>query len=419
MQDSSSESLNPGATTGSRVLYLATTFPRFSETFLQREVSYLNNSPIQLDINSLWGGETVFATQPVKTSSLKDLPRSLASIPGELFNNPHTFSYVLGKILSRRLPMVQNWLENFWGFSWALKNANAVRKNPPKLIHATWGTMPAAAALVLHKITGLPYSMEAHAYDVFKYGGDWLLDEKMRYARFVRTSTQDTYNHLLSKEVDPKKLHLVRRGIDLVNAPTTFKAIGRPLQILSVGRLIEKKDFSFQLNIFKKLATDNFPFQAEIVGHGPLEDQLRREVNRYELGKRVSFRGRLNYNKVEDAYRNADVFLFTGKIARNGDRDGLPNVIAEAMTHGLPVLTSPVRGALEAIKNGVTGIVLNKNSIDVWVDTLKTLENNLSLHKIRENAREWIHQNFDIKRNGATLCRLLQSSAKTKGAPDR
>jgi glycosyltransferase involved in cell wall biosynthesis len=200
----------------------------------------------------------------------------------------------------------------------------------------------------------------------------------------------------------------------LTNVTASFKPIGTPLQILSVGRLIEKKDFSFQLDIFNKLAEYRFPFQAQIVGHGPLEDRLHREVHRYGLGKHVSFSGRLNYHNVEEAYRNADVFLFTGKIARNGDRDGLPNVIAEAMTHGLPVLTSPIPGALEAIKDGVTGIVLNKNSHDVWANTLRTLEHNLSLHEIRENARKWIHQNFDIKKNGTVLHDLLRSCAEDK-----
>ena len=77
-----------------------------------------------------------------------------------------------------KAPMVQNWLE----ISGALPGHQATHSSTaPDLIHATWGTMPAAAALALHQLTGLPYSMEAHAYDVFKHGGDWLLDEKMHY----------------------------------------------------------------------------------------------------------------------------------------------------------------------------------------------------------------------------------------------
>ena len=84
------------------------------------------------------------------------------------------------------------------------------------------------------------------------------------------------------------------------------------------------------------------------------------------------------------------------------------------MTHGLTVLTSPIPGALEAIKDGVTGIVLNKNSHDGWVNALRTLEHNLNLHEIRENARKWIHQNFDIKKNGAVLHDLLRSCAEDK-----
>ena len=411
MQDSEPGSLTAHTHNPPRILYLATTFPRFSETFLQREVRYLRNQHVQLDIGSLWGGEGNFDKQPVQTATLRDLPRALTRIPGWLLRKPAAFREILERLLCRRLPMVQNWLENFWGFAWALDRAGDILRNPPDLVHATWGTMPAATALALHKLTGLAYSMEAHAYDVFKHGGDWLLDEKMRHARFVRTSTRATRDRLIEIGADTAKLHLVRRGIDLSREPATLRPISQPMRILSIGRLVEKKDFSFQLAVYEALISSSFAFTAEIVGHGPLEERLRKEAHRRGLGGRVTFRGRLNYHNVEEAYRQADIFLFTGRIANNGDRDGLPNVIAEAMTHGLPVLTAPVAGALEAIEDGRTGFVLPKNSPRAWSDTLRALPGNPDLDQIRNNASKWIHENFDIQKNGSTLCHLLQAHA--------
>ena len=151
MQDSEPGSLRTHTQLPPRILYLATSFPRFSETFLQREVRYLRNH-VQLDIGSLWGGEGNFDKQPVQTATLRDLPRALTRIPGWLLRKPAAFREILERLLRRRLPMVQNWLENFWGFAWALDRAGDILRNPPDLVHATWGTMPAATALALHKL---------------------------------------------------------------------------------------------------------------------------------------------------------------------------------------------------------------------------------------------------------------------------
>ena len=395
---------------GPRILYLGTTFPRYSETFLQREVTFLRTQPLRLDVRSLWGGCGEFQGHHIPTSNLRNLPAALVSIPGWMVRKPEAFQQVLGTILGKRLPMVQNWLENFWGFAWALQHADTLLHQQPHLIHATWGTMPAAAALALHVLTGLPYSMEAHAYDVFKHGGDWLLEEKMRHAKFIRTSTRATYNQLLKKGAPRERLHLVRRGIKPSGEVRPEPVDGVPLRILSVGRLVEKKDFSFQLEVFERLAVNNFPFRAEIVGHGPMEARLQREAHRRGLDQHVAFLGRLDYPSVEQAYLHADAFLFTGTTARNGDRDGLPNVIAEAMSHRLPVLSSPVPGALEAIENLDTGFVLPKD-VSAWAEALQGLAQHPDLPTICDNARNWVDENFDICKNALTLGNLLREHA--------
>ena len=113
-----------------KILYLATTFPRFSETFLQREVSFLRTQPLQLDVRSLWGGSGIFEAKPIPTSNLQNLPTILASIPSWIVSKPLVFRHILSLVLSRRLPMVQNWLENFWGFAWALHQADSIRRQP-------------------------------------------------------------------------------------------------------------------------------------------------------------------------------------------------------------------------------------------------------------------------------------------------
>ena len=403
-----------------KVLYLATTFPRFSETFLQREVQFLLDQPeIDLDVRSLWGGPGIFetssGTQKIKTDTIRSLPSALSRIPFWIFKSPKPFQKTLGFLLNRKAPMNHNWLENNWGFAWAMKYATEINRsaNRPDLIHATWGTMPAAAAYALHHFTGIPYSMEAHAYDVYKHGGDWFLKEKADLARFVRSSTIATQQDLLQRHQpdNSEKYCLIRRGIQLPQKPPLLRKIQSPIGLISVGRLVEKKNLTLLIQIFLDLANRNVPFSADIIGTGPKEDSLRNEVQRTGLDKHVTFHGRRDYHYVANAYQNADALLFTGKPSNNGDRDGLPNVIAEAMSIGLPVLTTPILGALEAIEHEKTGFVLPFDQTAGWCETIQSLAEHPNLQNIRQNALEWIHQNFSIEINGAQLLqRLLKAS---------
>jgi colanic acid/amylovoran biosynthesis glycosyltransferase len=404
-----------------KVLYLTTTFPRFSETFLQREISFLlNRQEIELEIRSLWGGPGTFLTYPAHTSipttGIRDLPRALCKIPAWIFRSPQPILDTLKILLNRKVPNLTNWLENNWGFAWAMDQANTLAKpeNRPDLIHATWGTMPSAAAYALHHFLEIPYSMEAHAYDVYKNGGDWLLSEKAQQARFVRSSTRATQQELLHRysSMEPHKYHLVRRGISTEPINTPHKPLQKPLRLITVGRIVEKKNISFQLQIYRHLVEAGVPFHADIVGHGPVLPKLRKEADRLNLTKYITFCGRQVYSEVEKAYQNADVLLFTGKAATNGDRDGLPNVIAEAMTHGLPVLTTPFAGAMEAITHEQTGFVLSSDDPAPWVETLASLHHHPNLENIRQNAKNWILENFSISENGKQLLNLLLKAAK-------
>jgi colanic acid/amylovoran biosynthesis glycosyltransferase len=408
-----------------KVLYLATTFPRFSETFLQREVNFLLEQPeISLDIRSLWGGTGIFKSSKgdlqIPTSTIKSLPSALSKLPYWILKCPQPVRTTLGFLLNRPPPMSTNWLENNWGFAWALEHAKSINESPnrPDLIHATWGTMPAAVAYTLHQFTGIPYTMEAHAYDVYQNGGDWFLREKAKLAKFVRSSTKATRKDLIERHQpeSPEKYCLIRRGISLPEKPAALRHLQKPIRLISVGRLVDKKNLHFQLKIFRELVNRNIPFSAQIIGSGPLLEKLQKETKRLDLGSRVIFRGRQDYKHVEEAYRNADALLFTGKPTRNGDRDGLPNVIAEAMSMGVLVLTTPVKGAMEAIEHGKTGLVLPFEDFRVWAQTLQSLPQLLELDKIRANALKWVYENFSIDQNGSELKRWLLEAAKDRQA---
>ena len=211
--------------------------------------------------------------------------------------------------------------------------------------------------------------MEAHAYDVYKFGGDWLLDIKAMEAKFVRSSTQSTLNELMSRRnyKNPGKYHLIRRGIQIKPSCPQTKCLKNPLRIITVGRMVEKKNIAHQLDVYSKLQGERFPFQAKVVGEGPLLQKLKEHAKRLGLNSQVQFTGSKSYTEVEQLYGDSDVFLFSGVEARNGDRDGLPNVIAEAMAHGLIVITTPIDELAKLFRSN-TGFVMPYHDVGLGLD---------------------------------------------------
>ena len=150
-------------------------------------------------------------------------------------------------------------------------------------------------------------------------------------------------------------------------------------------------------------------FQVRVVGEGPLRNYLLSEIEARDFSDRVQLLGRLS---GEDALRQiawADVLIHTGIVARNGDRDGLPNVIPEAMASGTLVLASPISGVVEAVVDGQTGFLASVEEKAIWVDQLKRIQQDDSLcHRVRQTSREWVEREFSAQRNSGKLLELLK-----------
>ncbi len=397
-----------------RIAYLFTTFPKPSESFLQREINGLADLPTtNLSLFSLFGGcGATFNRFPLKHFDLKDILRLPLRFLNELIRSPEAF-LELSKLYDNSPPKCPiNLLENLLGVAFAISYAERFRKNPPDLIHAVWATAPAAAALTLSMLTRIPYSMEAHAYDIHRSGGDCLLKEKGLRARFIRTSTQSAQSHLIRKGIPEKSISLIRRSLPNIPDSNPARRTSNRRHLLSVGRLIEKKGYAEQLNFYKTLKNRNIQFSAKIIGHGPLASPLESIIKRLELSDCVEMCGHQSYAEIERTYQQwADIFIFTGKISSSGDRDGFPNVLAEAMAAGLPILTRDVAGISEAIQDKVTGIILRGESSIEWSHQFEHLMANPILQdSIKANALEWVKQHFAVSENSARLVELFTRS---------
>ena len=406
-----------------RVAYFFTSFPKLSERFLQREIEGLDrHTDLKIEIHSLFGrGCNSFGSYPVIRFTVLDWVNFPYRFLCELVKNPSTFFNMLLLSVRNRPKSLINALEHLLGLSYAVVRAAEFRKDPPESIHAVWATGPASAALFLHHINSTPFSMGGHAYDLFRDGGDMLLLEKSQAAKFIHTSTSAARKELAQRGVKAEKIHLVRRSAPVSQQTTSTSAFKRetsdssigkaPIRILSVGRLIAKKGYPELLKILQHLNSVNISFTAQIIGDGPLRKNLQNSILDLGLEDQVTLLGSMPYEGVDKCMREStDLFFFTGKQATSGDRDGLPNVIIEAMVAGVPVLASPSGAVSEAIKPRFTGELLDPCQPELWAQAVQKIKESPSYaEELRKNAKGWIAQNCDARRNAQALNRLFLS----------
>ena len=399
------------------IAYFFTTFPKGTETFLQREIVAMKGLGLRMRIYSLWGGGSSFRGLPVQRFNKWRLLTLFWLIPYEAWRRPAVLHQLLRGLFTRRAPSWLNFWENMLGAGFACVVAREFRRNPPDHIHAAWGGGPATAAWLLWRIDGHSFSAAAHAYDIFEHGGDWWLLDKLEHAAFTHTSTEMARRALIERGLADEKIICIRRGLDRLPALKPLRTGRQPLHLVSVARLVEKKGLDHQLRIHAALRAAGVPFAARIVGDGPLRQELESLAGRLGIAADVTFTGHLPQHEVWSQLAWADVLLHTGVIAASGDRDGLPNVIPEAMAAGVLVVTSPAAATTEAVTQGVTGFVIPVENTADWVSALRRLavEDPLA-ERLRAAARRWVEENFDAHRNAARLREKFREHAPRRSS---
>ena len=397
----------PGDRASPRVVFLFTSFPVLSETFLQREMRVLQRSGLPMERVSLWGGEKEWDGLPVETNGLLAALASFFWLPYWLVREPRTTLSLLSMLWRPRPSGLLNWAENLLGAGYALRAANCLKRSGVTHLHAVWASAPAMAALALHRLTGIPFSFGGHAYDLFENGGDGWLAEKIPAAAFVRTSTLAGRRRFLEKGASADAVMVIRRGLPEMPPKAEIHPIVPPYRLISVGRMVEKMGFDRQIPVLSRLKEQGLPFSMVWIGDGPERPRLEQAVRDAGLADTVAFRGRLPYAEVENAYATSDLFFFTGRIDRRGDRAGLPNALAEAMAWGLLVFSTDVGATSEAIEDRENGILWSGDlDPEIVIYALQAPE---IQKRCRVNARRWIEENYDLNRNLGPLIAHLEA----------
>jgi glycosyltransferase involved in cell wall biosynthesis len=366
-----------------RVGFVLKGYPRLSETFIAQEIAALERRGLDILIVSL-RRPTDRRRHPVHDeirARLLYLPEYLLLEPLRVLRSwlrlRRTERYARARALWLR-DLARDLTPNrVRRFGQALVLA-AELPGDVKRLHAHFLHTPASVTRYAAALLGLPWSGSAHAKDIWTIPA-WEKREKLAACEWLVTCTAANRDHLAAL-APPGRVELVYHGVDLARFPAEEGAVraadGRnpsdPVVILSVARLVEKKGTDVLLEALARISP-GLHWRFVHVGGGPLKDQMHARARALGLTGRVQWRGPLTQPAVLEEYRRADVFALASRVGKDGDRDGLPNVLGEALSQGLACAATRVSAIPELIRDGVTGALVEENDPDGMARALEAL----------------------------------------------
>ncbi len=369
----------PGA-----VAFVLKGYPRLSETFIAQEILALERRGLDIVIVSLRR-----PTDPARHPVHREIAAPVLYLPEYLYREP--LRLFMAWRAGRRRPGYgaarRAWLRDLRRD----RTANRVRRFGQALVlarelpagidrlHAHFLHTPASVARYASLLLGLPWSCSAHAQDIWT-SPEWEKREKLGDLSWLVTCTAFGRDHLAALAPAPERVTLVRHGLDLDRfAPPAGARPARdgarpddPVVILSVGRAVEKKGYDLLLEALALLPA-RLNWRFEHVGGGALRRALERRARALGLDDRVRWLGPQPQEAVIERYRGADLFALACRIAGDGDRDGLPNVLVEAQSQGLACVSTALPGVRELIEDGRTGLLAPPEDADALARALTRL----------------------------------------------
>jgi glycosyltransferase involved in cell wall biosynthesis len=367
-----------------RIAFVLKGYPRLSETFIAQEIAALEQRGLEILIVSL-RHPTDRATHPIQElirAARLYLPEYLYQEPRRVWRGWWRARRLQGYRTARaawfadlRRDPTPNRIRRF-GQAMVLA---AELPEDVKHLHAHFLHTPASVARYAAMMVGLGWTVSAHAKDIWTLPV-WEKREKLAEAGWVVTCTEAGRSHLADLAPRPNAVALCYHGLDLERFPSPpIRSDGadgsdpqHPVIIFSVGRLVAKKGYDDLLEALSLLPS-RLAWRFVHVGGGALSIALARQAGRLGLSHRIEWRGAQAYAQVLAGYRHADLFVLASKVARDGDRDGLPNVLMEAQSQRLACIATDVSGIPELIQDQVTGLLVPPDNPRALASALEAL----------------------------------------------
>ena len=396
------------------IAYIVKAWPRLSETFILNEIISLERRGVPIRIFSVKDRDpgpahSQIAQVRAEVTYLAFWPNWKRTIPANLrllSRQPRRYMRVLLEAIKVNMIRYHRFTLP-WHFFEAAYLTDILLRSPADHLHAHFASTPTLVALYTRRLSGIPFTFTAHAKDIYISDPE-VFRAKLEEARAVVTCTNYNRNYLLGRygRLAAQKVRCIYHGLDIsqFKFDAHWPVEGGDPVVLSVARLVEKKGLEDLIAAADILRRRGRAFQVEIIGRGPLRGTLQAQAKRLGLADRVRLPGAQAHDSVSLAYRRASIFVLPCVIASNGDRDGIPNVLLEAMASGVPVVSTPVSGIPELIESGTNGLLVPPHDPESLADAIEKL---LVSRELREGlasaARAKLESSFSLEAGAEQL----------------
>jgi len=403
-----------------KILHLVSTFPPLTHTFVLREISLLRKSGLDVVIGEL---RPLHRNRPAEgfedLNPFVDRARwfSLDMLSGLVFfaiRSPGQVFECL-RIVLNSVSRPRYLIKIMFVLLSSIRLAYRFRKTGVALIRADFLHTEALAARFLGILLGRPYALIV--YTVFTHYPTKVIFELVQAASFLIADTVQVKNFLEGMGIPPERIHLIRNGVSMSEFPERSKNVapGVPV-ILGAGSLITKKGFHVLLAACAILRQRGVDFRCVIIGDGYERKRLTDLVAALGLGGTVEMPGYVSLAELRDWYYRAKVFVMPSIVSPEGETDGLPTVVVEALASGLPVVGTETASIPEAIHDGLNGFVVPAEAPAPLADRIRLLLEREGLREeLGSRGREFVEREFCLERKIEAMSKLILGQASAGG----
>ena len=403
--------------------YILKGYPRISETFISNEILLLEQLGFRMHLFPMRKPREPFCHDSVKqiraavdylpTDLLLDLPRLIGPNILSAVRKPGVYRSALGLATRRfrRTGKVATFKHLFQGGYLAEKH---LARNPSIIhLHGHFAHSPTSVTMFAAHLADLPFSFTAHAKDIYTSNPDQL-KEKIAQASFVTTCTRHNKEYLENISGDSTTpIHCIYHGVDISLFNHTPPEIQSqpPYHLLTVARMTEKKGLPTIYRALRILADRQVPFRHSLIGDGDDREQILQLIKDLDLKSCCRWLGTRTHTEVLDHFRRSDLFVLGCEVAKNGDRDGIPNVLVESLAMGVPAVSTNVSALPEILIDGRTGVTVEPQDSTAFADAISRLLTDSALRKrVVKEGRFFVHDHFNNKRLITELAALFSST---------
>lgn len=386
-----------------RIAYIVSAFPVLTETFVLYEIIAMEKLGIAVELFPLRRAHnTVIHAEAEHWDSVAHyrpfFSLSVLRAQWHFIRHPLHYFHLWADVLRGTWGSANYFFGAIAIFPKAVLLAHDMLRQRITHIHAHFANHPAVAALIIHRLTGIPFSFTARGTDV--QVDRHMLKQKVDAAQCVIAVS--SYNKtIIVDECGPgvrEKVHVIYGGVDVdLLSPDSSRSAG-PFRILCVARFEEVKGHLYLIQGCRLLRERGVAFDCRLIGDGPLFSAIKKQVADAGLHKEVRLLGPRTYHEVICELQKADTVVLPTAPTANGKCEGIPNVLKEAMACGVPVVASSVGGIPELVADGRTGILVPPKNAAALADALQRLSEDEPLrHRLGRIGREKIVRDFNLR----------------------